>query len=88
MCKGRVKKKSRIRETPTLSIDADIRTDTNLKRLFKKKEKKKKKIKKKGGKRWEEDERWKSSSRRPICFAKHVFIKKLQMDELVEEADC
>ena len=26
-------KKSRIRETPTLSTDADIRTDTNLKRL-------------------------------------------------------
>ena len=27
------KKKSRIRETPTLSTDADSRTDTNLKRL-------------------------------------------------------
>ena len=27
------KKKSRIRETPTLSTDADRRTDTNLKRL-------------------------------------------------------
>ena len=27
------KKKSRIRETPTLSTDADNRTDTNLKRL-------------------------------------------------------
>ena len=26
-------KKSRIRETPTLSTDADSRTDTNLKRL-------------------------------------------------------
>ena len=26
-------KKSRIRETPTLSTDADNRTDTNLKRL-------------------------------------------------------
>ena len=26
-------KKSRIRETPTLSTDADIRTNTNLKRL-------------------------------------------------------
>ena len=28
-----VKKKSRIRETPTLSTDADSRTNTNLKRL-------------------------------------------------------
>ena len=28
-----IKKKSRIRETPTLSTDADSRTDTNLKRL-------------------------------------------------------
>ena len=28
-----VLKKSRIRETPTLSTDADNRTDTNLKRL-------------------------------------------------------
>ena len=28
-----IKKKSRIRETPTLSSDADSRTDTNLKRL-------------------------------------------------------
>ena len=42
--------------------------------------------------------RWMSSSRRRanlranerLCFgfATHVFIKKLQMDELVEEADC
>ena len=39
------KKKSRIRETPTLSTDADRRTDTNLKRLrnFSPKKKKKKK---------------------------------------------
>ena len=29
----KLKKKSRIRETPTLSNDADSRTDTNLKRL-------------------------------------------------------
>ena len=29
-----VKKKSRIRETPTLSTDADSRTDTNLKRVI------------------------------------------------------
>ena len=29
----RKEKKSRIRETPTLSTDADSRTDTNLKRL-------------------------------------------------------
>ena len=28
-----LEKKSRIRETPTLSTDADSRTDTNLKRL-------------------------------------------------------
>ena len=28
-----IKKKYRIRETPTLSTDADNRTDTNLKRL-------------------------------------------------------
>ena len=28
-----MKKKSRIRETPTLSTDADFRTDTNLKSL-------------------------------------------------------
>ena len=44
-----IPKKSRIRETPTLSTDADSRTDTNLKRLrdlnFKKREKKKKKKK-------------------------------------------
>ena len=42
--------------------------------------------------------RWMSSSRRranlraneKLCFgfATHVFVKKLQMDELVEEADC
>ena len=31
--KGSLLKKSRIRETPTLSTDADNRTDTNLKRL-------------------------------------------------------
>jgi hypothetical protein len=41
-----------------------------------------------GGKRWEEVGRWRSSSRRPTGFATHVFIKKLQMDKLVEEADC
>ena len=41
-------KKSRIRETPTLSTDAGRRTDTNLKRLrdLSKKTKFKKKIKK------------------------------------------
>ena len=33
LTKHLVKKKSRIRETPTLSTDADSRTDTNLKRL-------------------------------------------------------
>ena len=31
--KQNILKKSRIRETPTLSTDADSRTDTNLKRL-------------------------------------------------------
>ena len=44
-------KKSHIRETPTLSTDADRRTDTNLKRLRdlskKKKMKEEKKLKKK-----------------------------------------
>ena len=40
-----VKKKSRIRETPTLSTDADSRTDTNLKRLHELSVKKIKKIK-------------------------------------------
>ena len=39
-------KKSRIRETPTLSTDADSRTDTNLKRLRDLSLKKNKKIKK------------------------------------------
>ena len=42
------RKKSRIRETPTLSLVADSRTDTNLKRLCdlsqEKKEKKEKKL--------------------------------------------
>ena len=45
------KKKSRIRETPTLSTAADNRTDTNLKRLhdlsLKKKKSKKKEKKEK-----------------------------------------
>ena len=46
--------KSRIRETPTLSTDANRRTDTNLKRLrdlSKKKKKEKKRRKKKEKKR-------------------------------------
>ena len=37
-------KKSRIRETPTLSTDADSRTDTNLKRLRDSSKKNKKKV--------------------------------------------
>ena len=56
----------------------------------KKQTKKKKKEKRweevgRGGKRWEEVGRWRSSLRRPTGFATHVFIKKLQMDNLVEE---